>query len=128
MTTTFEDLLSATVGTKKQLGIIENITTGEITDREGNILPKLKLSVKTDTNLFDVDEAWVQTREGDIKPQGLWIKLDTNKQLNAMSTIAKLLEYLNLKTINDLKNKEIQLYPKTNGFLAVIACDSNDFN
>ncbi|MBU1067541.1 hypothetical protein KKE60_07115 [Patescibacteria group bacterium] len=121
-----ENILNLKVGGKKQIGVIQDIETGIVPDKHGADLPKLTLIVKTETNVFNVDEAFVYTKDDEVKPQGFWIKLDSDGQLNAASTLAKTLKYLEADTINDLIGKNVELYPKPNGYLALIAIDESE--
>ena len=127
MTIDFDNILNLGVGGKKQTGTIKAIHTEKVPDREGSVLPKIILVVETDTNTFKIDEAWVYNKDNELKPQGLWIKLDSKKQINAISTVAKVLRYLQISTLNNLIGQKIELYPKPNGFLAMIACDNDEF-
>ncbi|MGV8131137.1 MAG: hypothetical protein ACP5N7_03495 [Candidatus Pacearchaeota archaeon] len=125
--TDIDSVLKLKVGGKKQAGIIEAIKTEKVPDKDRNILPKILLVVTTETNTFKIDEAWVYNKDSMLKPQGLWIKLDAKGSLNAISTLAKVLDYLDANTIQDLVGKHIELFPKPNGFLALIACENEMF-
>jgi len=59
---------------------------------------------------FDISEAWCETQDGK-KTQGLWVQLDTKNNIVPQSTLGKLLQYLEVKTLNDLKEKVITGYP-----------------
>jgi len=121
------NVMNLRVGGKKQIGKVEAVQTQNVPDREGNILPKMILIVSTETNVFKVDEAWIYNKDNILKPQGLWIKLDSKGRINAISTLAKIMQHLNILKISDIVGKEVELYPKPNGFLALVACNDSQF-
>ncbi len=125
--TTDINIMNLKVGGKKQVGKIINIRHFKIEDRNGYSLPKIILTVLTETNEFKVDEAWVYNKDNILKPQGLWLKFDAERNINSVSTLAKVLRWFKAQTISDLEDQEIELYPKPNGFLAVIACENQMF-
>ena len=125
--TTDIDIMKLKVGGKKQVGRIEGIKTDKVPDKDGNILPKIILIVNTETNTFKIDEAWVYNKDNLLKPQGLWLKLDARGAINAISTLAKVVDYVGANTLSDLIGNEVELYPKPNGFLALVACENGLF-
>ena len=122
-----QDIMNLQVGGKKQLGEIEAIRTDKVPDKDGNILPKIILVVNTETNTFKIDEAWVYNKDNLLKPQGLWIKLDSRGRINAISTLAKVMDFIGVQSIAQLVGHKIELYPKPNGFLVLIACENPMF-
>lgn len=127
MTLDIDKIMNLKVGGKKQIGRITGIRTDEVPDKEGNILPKLILIVDTTTNTFKIDEAWVYNKDNLLKPQGLWLKLDAKGAINAISTLAKVVKFVGSDAISDLIDNEVELYPKPNGFLALVACENEKF-
>ena len=121
------NVMKLKVGGKKQSGRIEDIKTDKVPDKDGNILPKIILVVNTETNTFKIDEAWVYNKDNILKPQGLWLKLDSRGSINAISTLAKVMDFIGVESISDLVGAQIELYPKPNGFLALIACKHQMF-
>lgn len=120
------DILNTTIGNKTQIGKISEVLIKETEDRYKNILPKLFITVETSTNTFIIDEAWLLDKANTQVCKGLWVKLDAHQKLNSMSTIAKLLVFFNKKSINDLIGQEVEIYPKHNGYLAIIAYENQE--
>lgn len=121
------EIFNLKLGSKKQEGIIIDVIKEEAIDKAGVLLPKLVLIVDIpNKQQVRLNEAWIRTKKGELKAQGLWLKYDIEGNINQLSTIGKLMSYFNVITIKELLGKEVQIYPKRNDFRAIIA--TADFN
>lgn len=117
-----DSILDKKVGSRIQIGRIVDLQVKKQPDRDGVEFDKLMLSVEVNVNTkLDVDEAWVRNRKGVQVSADLWLECDVNGDILEGSTIGKMMRFYNASTVRELVGREVQLYPKKNTFLAVIA-------
>ena len=121
------DIFSLKLGNKTQKGIIIDVIKEDAIDKTGVALPKLVLIVDIpNKKRLRLDEAWVRDRKGELRAHGLWLKHDIDGNINQLSTIGKLMTHFKALTVKELLGKEVQIHPKKNDFMAIIAI--SDFN
>jgi len=129
MSNTF-DILNAEVGNPddgiRKL-IINDIKVDTITFADQRTADKVFLTCQTEDGEreFQISEAWNDTRKGK-KVQGLWVQLDDENRLVSSSTLAKLIQYLKVPKINDLKDMKVTGYPDTNGYVVLTTYGMED--
>ncbi|NQT64012.1 MAG: hypothetical protein HQ556_13710 [Candidatus Marinimicrobia bacterium] len=130
------NVLDTTVGAmddgRRELKVID-ISVGKVTfedDSGTRDSDKIYLNCKTvdDGHELKISEAWVVTRSGHKKTQGLWVQLDKNKQIHVYSTLGKLLTYHNVGTANELIGQTVLGYPDEKGFMALTTYDTDKKN
>jgi hypothetical protein len=123
MSKTVDMILNAEVGDPddgiRKLKIID-ISVDTITFDDDRTADKVFLTCQTKDgeHEFKISEAWSKTRKGN-KVQGLWVQFDKENKLVANSTLAKLLNHLNVSKLNDLIGKDVIGYPDTKGYVVL---------
>ncbi len=96
--------------------IIVGTEQREVRDGSQKIYLKVKAN---DGAAYTVNEVWIDTHNQKRTTQGLWIDLDLNGNVRPSSILGKFLSYLGVTSVPELINKEIELEPKSNGFMAI---------
>lgn len=119
------DILSIGVAkTLKRNLIVDTIEQKTVQTNDSRTTQKIVLHTKevgTDRE-FTISDSWIEDYKGQKRVAGLWVNLQNN-EINVNSTLARLLNYYNVKTIGDLIGKEVIAYPDRRDYLVLTACD-----
>jgi len=114
-----------TIGSARKCAIIKEFKqeklAPKITGEENGEKLHLKL-LSNDGAIYDVSEAWVRDYRGQIVPKSIFINLDfTGKAIQSTCLLAKVMNFLNISSLDEFVGKEVLVEPKDNGFMAIVA-------
>jgi hypothetical protein len=111
--------LRTPLGSFNSKGIIKDVIIENI-NVPNSEKPKPKVCFYVDSGknkLIRINEAFVFNYNGSKKQQGFWLSEDSDGNINALSTIGRMMSKYNVKTLEDFKEKEIDLYVGEKGLL-----------
>ena len=107
---------------------VETITfKAKDSEKEDRKAEKVFLTCKTEDGEreFKISEAWNNGKRGK-EVNGLWVQLDDEQRLVSNSTLAKLIQYLGVPKISDLKGMKVTGYPDTKGYVVLTTYDKEN--
>ena len=84
---------------------------------------KICLTVEDRNNKeFKISDIWV-TKDGNLTIKGLWFTLSEAEKLSPSSSLAQLLDYYDVNTLEELIEKQVKVFPDEKNYLVIVACD-----
>ncbi len=76
---------------------------------------------------FKISDTWLDQNKNGRAIKGLWLTTFVSKagkqEISNASALAQVMNYYNVKTLEDLIGKKIVLHPDSEGYLVIVACD-----
>lgn len=116
------NILNEKIGGRERKLLVTNVKVEETNTKEGITAKKLILTcASTEGQEFIIDEALIRdNKDGNIKSKGLWVSTDVEGHIRAKSVLAKMLQFYNVDTSQDMLDQEITALPKRNNYLAIV--------
>jgi hypothetical protein len=108
--------LNLKLGCSQKKAVITNI---EVRTPKGS--KKIYLRARSnDGKEYTINEVWTKNRNNESVTQGLWMDTDIDGQICVDSTLGRFLNFMGVHSIGDLITKEIDIGPKSNGFMSIL--------
>jgi hypothetical protein len=122
------DFLNFKIGSPTRTVTVKSIDKTEINvPSRDTVSEKIVFTVSNgDSREFQISDAWIEDHKGARKIQGLWFTLSKQNEVAPASALAKVLNYYEVDSLNDLVGHDVTVHPDDNNFLVLAACDMNE--